>query len=138
MKKTIKFLSVLCMILIIVMQQAFAATTVITKPEVSFVGIGHSPLVEGDTEKFFVTSISDKQVQYRIFLLTNATGARRELTKGYSDLMNPKMSYEISPSHVFILGKYKLEIWVREEGAIKEYDNTYTLKSRRIITCSAD
>ena len=97
---------------------------VLSKPEISFVGVGHSPLCVGDTENVSITTKSSKNVQYKIYLHDDARKTTEELTNGYSELVKPTIPYEINPSHVYQLGKYKLEIWVREEGSAKEYDNT--------------
>lgn len=122
-----KILSIMCMLLIVGFMLVINPKEIyaVTKPQITFVGIGHSPLIEGDTEKFFITSNSTKRVQYKIFLNDITRKKRTELTTGYSELINSKIPYEISPDHLFDLGKYTLEIWIREEGSTNAYDNTY-------------
>ena len=56
------------------------------KPIVSFVGISQSPLIEGDKEKFYITSQSAKEVQYRAFLYEENKNLWTELTSGYTGI----------------------------------------------------
>lgn len=127
MKKILSFL----IAIIICFTQAVSAEEhiglVIDPPQITFVGIGHSPLVEGDTENFIITSQCDLglKVQYRIFLEDVDTKISKELTEGYSELVSPVVPYEINPSHVFTKGKYRLKVWIRAEGRTNNYDNTY-------------
>ncbi|MCB2291248.1 DUF5050 domain-containing protein [Clostridium sp. CS001] len=94
----------------------------IEKVQVSFIGIGHSPLVAGEKEKFYLTSKNAKKVQYKAFII-NEDNTFEELTNGYTPLVDADEPYEISPDKKFWVGKYKLLIRVREEKSSKEYDN---------------
>ena len=91
--------------------------------EVSFVGVGHSPLVAGEKEKFYLTSKGAKKVQYRAWIYSENTRTWEDITNGYTPLVDADKPYEISPDKKFWVGKYKLWIWVREEKSLKEYDN---------------
>ena len=126
MKKILKLISVLCIVLIMSMQQAVAETNVLDKPQITFVGVGHSPLVEGDTENFLITTKCDLKVKYRVFLYDDTRKTKVELTEGYTELVDANVPYEVKPSHIFEKGKYRVEIWVKTEGTVSEYDNTYT------------
>jgi beta-N-acetylglucosaminidase len=95
------------------------------KPIVSFVGVSQSPLIQGDKEKFYITSQGAKEVQYKVFLYEENRKLWTELTSGYTEFMNAQVPYELSPEKVFNLGKYKLSIWVRGKGSSANYDNFY-------------
>jgi hypothetical protein len=91
--------------------------------EVSFVGVGHSPLVAGEKEKFYLTSKYAEKVQYRAWIYSENTKTWEDITNGYTPMVDADEPYEISPDKKFWVGKYKLWIWVREEKSLKEYDN---------------
>lgn len=93
--------------------------------QVSFVGIGHLPLVAGETEKFYLTSKYAEKVQYRAWVYSENTKIWEDITNGYTPLVDSDKPYEISANNKFLVGKYKLWIWVREEKSLKEYDNYY-------------
>jgi hypothetical protein len=91
--------------------------------QVSFVGVGHSPLVAGEKEKFYLTSKYAEKVQYRAWIYSENTKTWEDITNGYTPMVDADEPYEISPDKKFWVGKYKLWIWVREEKSLKEYDN---------------
>jgi hypothetical protein len=91
--------------------------------EVSFVGVGHSPLVAGEKEKFYLTSKYSEKVQYRAWIYSENTKTWEDITNGYTPMVDSDKPYEISPDKKFWVGKYKLWIWVRGEKSLKEYDN---------------
>lgn len=102
-------------------------------PEVTFVGVDHSPLVVGDHESFYITSKNASMVQYRIFM--NKTGSEdlQELTNGYTAAVDARVPYEVKYSNAFELGGYKLYIWVKKAGTDGintnekgSYDSIYT------------
>jgi hypothetical protein len=107
---------------------ATAAVTVL--PEVTFIGVEHSPLVVGDTETFTVTSKYEGLVQYRAFLYTEKTNKWAELTTGYTVAADAKTVVSLPKTSAFELGKYKLSVWVKKAGttgitttALGSYDN---------------
>ena len=100
-------------------------TYALDKPLVSFVGVSQSPLIQGDKEKFYITSQNAKEVQYRVFLYEENRKLWTELTTGYTGFMNAQIPYVLSPEKVFNLGKYKLSIWVRGKGSNSNYDSFY-------------
>ena len=108
---------------LIIFSPKFASA--LDKPVVSFVGVSQSPLIQGDKEKFYITSQNAKEVQYRIFLYEENGKAWTEVTSGYSQVMNAQVPYEVSSPKVFKLGKYKLSIWVRAKGSNSNYDSFY-------------
>jgi hypothetical protein len=91
-----------------------AKAAAVVVPTVSYVGISHSPLVVGDTEKFTVTSNYTGNVQYRAFLSDGI--AWKELTNGYSAAVDAKYPYVLPETSAFKLGKYKLSVWVKKAG----------------------
>jgi hypothetical protein len=95
-------------------------------PQITFVGVEHSPLIVGETQSFYITSKSDNKVQYRMFLHNDTNKTKKELTSGYTELVRPDFPYVIAPDHKFTLGKYRVEIWVKQEGSNNQYDSTYT------------
>lgn len=100
-------------------------------PEIKFVGLGHSPLVEGDKEDFSVSCAYDGNVQYRIFLQVD--GAWQEVTQGYSEAVSGKQTFAITPDYSFQKGQYQGRVYVKKAGqkGSKEedgidFDNYYT------------
>ncbi|HEY8892946.1 MAG TPA: DUF5050 domain-containing protein [Clostridium sp.] len=91
--------------------------------QVSFVGIGHLPLVAGDTEKFYLTSKYAEKVQYKAWIYDENKKTMEDITNGYTPLVDADKPYEISPNKKFTVGKYKLWVWVRGEKSLKEFDN---------------
>ena len=105
-----------------------AAVTVL--PEVTFIGVEHSPLVVGDTETFTITSKYEGLVQYRAFLYSAKTNKWTELTSGYTVAADAKTVVTLPTTKAFELGKYKLSVWVKKAGttgikttALGSYDN---------------
>ncbi|MCB2289521.1 hypothetical protein LGK97_07045 [Clostridium sp. CS001] len=89
-----------------------AATVVV--PEITYVGISHSPLVVGDTETFTVASKFEGKVQYRAFLYNGTEW--NELTKGYGEAVDAKTPYVLPETAAFKLGAAKLSVWVKRAG----------------------
>jgi hypothetical protein len=103
---------------------AKAAVTVL--PEVTFVGVEHSPLVVGDTETFTVSSKFEGLVQYRAFLYSEKTNKWTELTSGYTEAKDAKTVVELPKTEKFELGKYKLSVWVKQAGVTgKTFSKVY-------------
>ncbi|MBZ9684926.1 DUF5050 domain-containing protein [Clostridium estertheticum] len=93
--------------------------------KVAFVGVDHSPLIEGDSESFYLTAVGAKKVKYRVFLLDVNMNKKIEITKGYTEALDATKPYIIRPSENFKLGKYKFIVWVKEESSVKNYDSEY-------------
>ena len=88
----------------------------VTVPTIAYVGVSHSPLVVGDTEKFTVTSNYTGNVQYRAFLYSEKTNKWTALTADYSAAVDAKTPYVLPETSAFELGKYKLSVWVKKAG----------------------
>lgn len=113
---------VLAISLIIIFPQFASA---LDKPTVTFVGVSQSPLIQGDKEKFYITSKGAKEVQYKVFLFEENKNLWTELTSGYTGFVDAQTPFELSPEKVFNLGKYKLSVWVRAKGSTADYDHYY-------------
>jgi hypothetical protein len=83
-------------------------------PAINYVGIGHSPLIVGDTEELTVTSSYDGNVQYRAFMFDGKTWT--ELTDGYGEAVDAKTPYVLPETAAFELGKSKVSVWVKRSG----------------------
>ena len=92
-------------------------------PKVTFVGVEHSPLVVGDTETFFVSSVGTEKVQYRVFQNKIGTDKWEELTKGYTTAANANEISSINGLAKYEAGKYKLSIWVKKAGSQGKFIN---------------
>jgi len=99
---------------VLVSVTAEAATTV--PKGITYVGVSHSPLVVGDTEKFTVTSDLTGDVQYKAFLYSEKTKLWTPLTAEYSKAVDAKTPYVLPETSAFQLGKYKLSVWVKKAG----------------------
>lgn len=108
----------------------------VSVPSVSFIGVDHSPLVAGDTEKFTITSKGySGKVQYRVFLLNQTSMQWTELTSnGYSEAIDTASPFILSYDTPFDIGKYTLKTYVKrysQTGITKnaqcgDYDTVYT------------
>lgn len=94
-------------------------------PEITFVGIEHSPLVAGDKETFYITAKGADKVQYRVYLYSEKNDEWQDLTKGFTDLVDPSTPYIVRGDKAFEVGSYKLSVLIRAGGSIKEYDNSF-------------
>lgn len=123
----IMFMAVVC-VMAGVLGSVTAKATVLTTPIINYLGVDHSPLVVGDSEKFTVTSKYEGLVQYRAFLFDGKKWS--ELTSGYSAAVDAKTPYVLPETSAFKLGKYKLTVWVKRAGTAginaEGYDNYYT------------
>ena len=97
-------------------------------PNINFVGMEHSPLVEGDSQSIYVTSDFEGTVQYRVWLNKVNTNTWEDITDGYTKAVDAKIPYVISPDRKFTEGKYKLSVWVKRaelEGVNKGSQGSY-------------
>lgn len=127
MRKTTEMLKVgvLIFLTIILCGNFKYAMAVENTVKIAFVGVDHSPLVEGDSESFYLTAVGAKKVKYRVFLNSVNINKIEEITSGYTEAVDATKPYIIRPSEKFKLGKYKLIIWVKEENSSKTYDSQY-------------
>ncbi|MGH4123084.1 MAG: hypothetical protein ACREV6_09170 [Clostridium sp.] len=89
----------------------------VTVPVINYIGVEHSPLVVGDTEKFTITSTYTGDVQYRAFLYNEKANKWSELTEGYNKVaVNANTPYVLPETAKFDAGKYKLSVWVKRAG----------------------
>jgi hypothetical protein len=93
----------------------------------------HTPLLEGNTEKFTVTSKYEGKVQYKAFLFDGKVW--RQLSKEYGLAVDAKTPFVLPETPQFKLGKYKLSVWVKRAGKVGtksnssgNYDNYYVLE----------
>ena len=108
-----KIFIALASILLIFSVQAYAAENI---PNINFIGIDHSPLIEGDKESFLFTSKGCNKVQYRAFLYTEAKNEWKEVMP-WTDAVDSNIPCKFSYSAPFESGKYKLSVWVKRAGA---------------------
>ncbi|MGH4123092.1 MAG: hypothetical protein ACREV6_09210 [Clostridium sp.] len=89
----------------------------VTVPVINYIGVEHSPLVVGDTEKFTITSTYTGDVQYRAFLYNEKANKWSELTEGYNQVaVSANTPYVLPETAKFDAGKYKLSVWVKRAG----------------------
>jgi hypothetical protein len=129
-KKTLSIFMVAIFVIAGVLDNVTAKAVVINlvTPIINYVGVEHSPLVVGDTEKFTVTSKYDGLVQYRAFLFDGKKWS--ELTNGYGIAVDAKTPYVLPETPAFKLGEHKLSVWVKRAGkkgtnSNKDYDTYY-------------
>jgi hypothetical protein len=101
-------------------------------PTIAYVGVDHSPLVKGDTEKFTVTSNYAGEVQYKAFIYNESTKVTTPLTNGYSVAVDAKTPFVLPETKPFEIGKYKLLLSVKRAGVTGsksdlngDYDTNY-------------
>ncbi|MBU3127147.1 Ig-like domain-containing protein [Clostridium tagluense] len=96
--------------------------------EVAFLGVEHSPLVEGDSETFYLSATGVEKVQYRIFQNKIGSDKWEELTPNYTNAGNANDVTKVAGSAKYKVGKYKLSIWVKKadtEGKFKNKNGGY-------------
>ncbi|WAG49845.1 Ig-like domain-containing protein [Clostridium tagluense] len=96
--------------------------------EVAFLGVEHSPLVEGDSETFYLSAMGAEKVQYRIFQNKIGSDKWEELTPNYTNAGNANDITKVAGSAKYEVGKYKLSIWVKKadtEGKFKNKNGGY-------------
>ncbi|GCD12725.1 hypothetical protein [Clostridium tagluense] len=125
-KKTLSIFMVAIFVMAGILGNGTAKATVLI-PKINYLGVDHSPLVVGDTEKFTITSEYDGLVQYKAFIFDGEKWS--ELTSGYGEAVDAKTPYVLPETSAFKLGKYKLSIWVKRAGVAsvneKGYDTFY-------------
>ncbi|MBZ9685713.1 leucine-rich repeat domain-containing protein [Clostridium estertheticum] len=127
-KKTLIIFMAAVIVMVGILISITAKAAVLTTPKINYIGIEHSPLVVGDTEKFTVTSVKyDGLVQYRAFLFDGKVWS--ELTSGYTTAQDSKTPVVLPETPVLKLGNYKLSVWVKKAGTIglnkSGYDSYY-------------
>ncbi|MFT5874494.1 MAG: hypothetical protein ACI8WT_003464 [Clostridium sp.] len=142
MKRITKTLSIFMAALFVMagfLGNVTAKAAAVVVPAINYVGIEHSPLVVGDTEKFTVTSAKyEGQVQYRAFLFDGKVWS--ELTNGYTAAVDSKTPYVLPETKKFTLGKQKLSVWVKKAGETGALSNkngdfdSYYLASLNCVT----
>ena len=96
-----------------------AKAAVIVAPTISRVGLGHSPLIEGDTRTFTVTSpLFVGKVQYRAFLNDVKSKVSTEITTGYREVVDGKDIFVLPVTKAFKVGDYKLTVYVKRAGKV--------------------
>ena len=112
-KKTISFLMIT--FILTGFFAGYSAKAASNIPKINFVGIDHSPLIEGDKESFLFTSIGCDKVQYRAFLYTKAKNEWKEIMN-WTNAVDSNIPYKFSYPTPFEAGKYKLSVWVKRAG----------------------
>ena len=124
----LRFTTVFSFLLLILMSIGFNITEAQGAelvPKILFAGLDHSPIVAGDKANFYITSDYDKNVQYRVFLYSQANQKWEELTKGYSESIEGKKVFTINSGKEFTSGEYKLVVHIKKTESKRKYDNYY-------------
>jgi len=131
MKKR-NFILVMCFALLIgvfgMSSRAFAEEL----PRISFVGVEHSPLIAGENETFYITSVGAEKVEYRIWIKKDGDNKWEDLLGRYAGPYDANTPVFVKPPEKFEKGKYTVSIWVRRAGKPGKvinkngnYDNYY-------------
>ena len=115
-KKTLSIFMATLFVMAGILGNIATKAATVTVPAITYVGVSHSPLVEGDTEKFTVTSNYTGDVQYKAFLYSEKTNKWVALSADYSAAVNAQTPYEFKETGAFGLGKHKLSVWVKKAG----------------------
>lgn len=97
-------------------------------PEITFVGVEHSPLIVGDSETFYLSAKGAENVQYRVFQNKVGTDKWEDLTQGYTTAEKANAITTVNGSAKYEAGKYTLSIWVKKaetEGKVKNKNGGY-------------
>ena len=101
-------------------------------PKISFVGVEHSPLIAGENETFYITSVGAEKVEYRIWIKKDGDNEWEDLLGRYAGPYDANTPVFVKPPEKFEKGKYTVSIWVRRAGKPGKvinkngnYDNYY-------------
>lgn len=116
-----------------------------TSLQVNFVGIDHSPILEGDTETFYITSTGSDRVQYRVILqledgteqfltpevyLYDSHTGQHDSKSHYTLAVDSKVPFKVECSKKLPAGHHKLLVYARKPGwspnGLQDYDSVYT------------
>lgn len=136
MKKKFQFSMIILTMLVVAFSFSFTeAKAESVLPKIEFVGVDHSPLVEGDTESFYMTTDYNGQVQYQILMNKIGTDKWSDITEGYLPAVDGKKPCEFSYMTPFEFGKYKLSVRIRKANTdgtksdvIGKYDSQYEFR----------
>ena len=136
-----KIFIALASIFLVFSVQTYAAENI---PKINFVGIDHSPLIEGDKESFLFTSKGYDKVQYRAFLYTESKNEWKQIMP-WTNAVDSSIPYKFSYDTPFESGKYKLSVWVKRSGAKGinsnkngDYDSYYVAELNCVKETEAD
>lgn len=103
-------------------------------PKISFVGVEHSPLIAGENETFYITSVGAEKVEYRIWIKKDGDNEWEDLLGRYAGPYDANTPVFVKPPEKFEKGKYIVSIWVRRAGKSGKfinkngnYDSYYTV-----------
>ena len=103
-------------------------------PKISFVGVEHSPLIAGENETFYITSVGAEKVEYRIWIKKDGDNEWEDLLGRYAGPYDANTPVFVKPPEKFEKGKYTVSIWVRRAGKSGKfinkngnYDSYYTV-----------
>ncbi|MCY6372484.1 DUF5050 domain-containing protein [Clostridium ganghwense] len=138
-KKRFKVMISFCMFFMLIFCCNFIVARANELPQSKLVGVDHLPIIEGDSETFYLRTIFDKEsekcdVQYRIFLNKINTNKWDELTKGYTNPVNADKIYKFCSDKKFTQGEYKLSVWVKRYGKQCK-NNKYDTYSITTLKC---
>lgn len=77
---------------------------------IAFVGVDHSPLVNGDTETFTVSVFHAETVKYKFELRNEKTGNWEQLSNGFTEEVKGNSIYEFKSPKKYSVGKYTLRV----------------------------
>ena len=84
------------------------------RPQISNINMDHSPLIQGENAKFYIASKAANKVQYRVYVKKQQSNTYKELTNGYSEVMEGTGPFNISSSEAFDIGGYELKVYVKK------------------------
>lgn len=133
MKKKFQFSMIILTLLVLALSFEFTEVKAASSlPKIEFVGVDHSPLVEGDIESFYMTTDYNGQVQYQILMNKVGMDKWSDITEGYLAAVDGKNPCEFSYMTPFQAGKYKLSIRVKrantdgtKSDAYGKYDSSH-------------
>ena len=102
-------------------------------PSITFVGLDHSPIIEGEAQSFYVVSKNTEYVQYRVWACDVETRKWKEITDKYTKPIPANFPFKVDTGKTFKRGAYYFSIWVKKAGNVGvnrnsngDYDSYYT------------
>lgn len=108
-------------------------------PSITFVGLDHSPIIEGEAQSFYVVSKNTEYVQYRVWACDVETRKWEEITDKYTKPVPANFPFKVDTGKTFKKGAYYFSVWVKKAGNVGvnrnsngDYDSYYTFNMNSV------
>ncbi len=108
-------------------------------PSITFVGLDHSPIIDGEAQSFCIVSKNTEYVQYRVWACDAETRKWEEITDKYTKPVPANFPFKVDTGKTFKRGTYYFSIWVKKAGNVGvnrnsngDYDSYYAFNMNSV------